>query len=66
MAQSLARLRRCSPRPMRGVLFLEPGPNLQSLLEPICRADMALPALRLASAGQHERVRCLHQEASDF
>jgi hypothetical protein len=51
---------------MRGVLFLEPGPNLQSLLEPICRADMALPALRLASSGQHERVRRLHQEASDF
>ncbi len=66
MAQSLARLRRYSPRPMRGVFFMEPGPNLQSLLEPICRADMALPALRFAGAGQHERVRRLHQEAPAF
>lgn len=51
---------------MRGVFFMEPGPNLQSLLEPICRADMALPALRFAGAGQHERVRRLHQEAPAF
>jgi hypothetical protein len=56
----MARLRQRSARPVRGLFFVEPGPNLQSLPEPLCRACLALPALRIARARERDSLRRLH------